>query len=46
VDAIREMVQQRMPFYEKAANIIVPTDGKPVMEIAKHIASVMQRQKS
>ena len=46
VDAIREMVQQRMPFYEKAANIIVPTDGKTVMEIAKHIASVVQRQKS
>lgn len=37
ITSIREMIQQRMPYYEKAANVIVPTDEKTPEQLAKRI---------
>lgn len=36
---IRELMEKRRPFYEKAANIVVSTDGRTVSEIAGEILS-------
>ncbi|MBQ1901850.1 MAG: shikimate kinase [Lachnospiraceae bacterium] len=42
VDSIKEMLQQRMPFYEKAANVIVPTDEKSPQELANRIVDFLK----
>lgn len=39
VPYIRDLMEKRRPFYEKAANVVVSTDGKSVSEIAKEILS-------
>lgn len=37
VPYIKELMDKRRPFYEKAATIVVATDGRPVKEIAREI---------
>jgi len=37
VEDIKLMLQERMPSYEKAANVIVPTDKKTPEELARRI---------
>lgn len=41
VPYIRELMDKRRPFYEKAATIVVATDGKSVEEIAGEIVQKM-----
>lgn len=38
VPYIKELMEKRRPFYERAATIVVPTDGKSVAHIAEEIA--------
>ncbi len=37
IEAIRDMMQERRPLYERAADIRVRADGRPVCSIAKEI---------
>lgn len=37
VDYIREMMEKRMPFYERAADLCVATDNRMISDIAKEI---------
>lgn len=39
VPYIRELMEKRRPFYEKAANVIVSTDKKRISDIAREILS-------
>jgi shikimate kinase len=37
VDEVEEVLRERMPKYEAAANHIIPTDGRSIMQIADEI---------
>ena len=41
VPYIRELMEKRRPFYEKAATVTVSTDGKSAEQIAREILSAI-----
>lgn len=44
VEAIAALMEERVPFYEKAADYHVSTDGKTPAEIAEKIRSIMKNK--
>ena len=46
VPYIRQLMEKRRPFYEKAATICVATDGKTATEIAEEIIEDVYKRQS
>ena len=42
VSYIRELMEKRRPFYEKAASVTVATDGRDALAIAKEILETVR----